>query len=38
MDFMRFLPKCLNPFKIETRFKLDLLLNFIIQNVERFWS
>jgi hypothetical protein len=38
MDFMRCLPKCLNPFKIETRFKLDLLLNFIIQNVERFSS
>jgi hypothetical protein len=36
MDFMRFLPKCLNPFKIQTIFKVDLLPNFIIQNMERF--
>jgi hypothetical protein len=28
----------LNPFKIQTRFNLDLLLNFIIQNLERFGS
>jgi hypothetical protein len=35
---MRFFPKGLNSFKIETRFKLDLFLNFIIQNLERFWS
>jgi hypothetical protein len=28
----------LNSFKIETRFKLDLFSNFIIQNLERFWS
>jgi hypothetical protein len=31
---MRFFLKDLNPFKIQTRFKLDLLLNFIIQNSE----
>jgi hypothetical protein len=35
---MRFLPEGLNLFKIETRFKLDLFPNFIIQNLERFWS
>jgi hypothetical protein len=35
---MRFLPEGLNPFKIQTRFKVDLFLNFIIQNLERFWS
>jgi hypothetical protein len=32
------LPKGLNPFKIQTRFKMDLFLNFIIQTVERFWG
>jgi hypothetical protein len=35
---MRFLPECLNPFKIQTRFKVNLFLNFIIQNLERFWN
>jgi hypothetical protein len=35
---MRFLPEGLNPFKIQTRFKVDLFPNFIIQNLERFWS
>jgi hypothetical protein len=35
---MRFLPEGLNPFKIKTKFKADLFLNFIIQNLERFWS
>ncbi len=35
---MRFLPESLNPFKIQTRFKVDLFLNFIIQDLERFWS
>jgi hypothetical protein len=35
---MRFLPEDLNPFKIQTRFKVNLFLNFIIQNLERFWS
>jgi hypothetical protein len=35
---MRFLPEGLNPFKIQIRFKLDLFSNFIIQNLERFWS
>jgi hypothetical protein len=28
----------LNPFKIQTRFKVDLFPNFIIQNLEIFWS
>jgi hypothetical protein len=35
---MRFLPEGLNPFKIQTRFKVDLFSNFILQNLERFWS
>jgi hypothetical protein len=35
---MRFLPKSLKPFKMQTRFKVDLFSNFIIQNIERFWS
>jgi hypothetical protein len=35
---MRFLPKGLNPLKIQTRFKVDLFPNFIIQKLERFWS
>jgi hypothetical protein len=35
---MRFFPEGLNPFKIQTRFKVDLILNFIIQIIERFWS
>jgi hypothetical protein len=35
---MRFLPEGLNPFKIQTRFKVDLFPNFIIKNLERFWS
>jgi hypothetical protein len=30
--------ECLNPFKIQTWFKVDLFPNFIIQNIERFWS
>jgi hypothetical protein len=37
-EFLGFFPWCLNPFKIQTRFKLDLLQNFIIQNMERFGS
>jgi hypothetical protein len=37
-EFMRFLPEGLNPFKIQIRFKVDLFSNFIIQNLERFWS
>jgi hypothetical protein len=37
-ELMRFFPKCLNPFKIQSRFKLDLLLDFIIQNSERIGS
>jgi uncharacterized OsmC-like protein len=35
---MRFLAEGLNHFKIQTRFKVDLFPNFIIQNLERFWS
>jgi hypothetical protein len=35
---MRFFPKGLTPFKIQTRFKVDLFMDFIIQNLERFWS
>jgi hypothetical protein len=35
---MRFLTEGFNPFKIQTNFKVDLFLNFIIQNIERFWS
>jgi hypothetical protein len=31
---MRFFAKGWNPFKIQTSFKLDLILNFIIQNLE----
>jgi hypothetical protein len=34
---MRFFPEGLNSFKIQTRFKVDLFPNFIIQNLERFW-
>jgi hypothetical protein len=30
---MVFFPKGLNPFRIQIRFKLDFLLNFIIQNL-----
>jgi hypothetical protein len=35
---MEFFLKGLNPFKIQTRFKLELVLNFIIQNLEGFGS
>jgi hypothetical protein len=35
---MRFLLEGLNRFKIQTRFKVDLVLDFKIQNLERFWS
>jgi hypothetical protein len=35
---MRLLHESLNPFKIQTMFKVNLFLNFIIQNLERFWS
>jgi hypothetical protein len=38
VGLMRFLPEGLNPFKIQTRFKVNLFPNFIIQNLERFWS
>jgi hypothetical protein len=32
--FMRLFPKGLNPFKIQACFKLELVLEFIIQNLE----
>jgi hypothetical protein len=35
---MRFLSEGLNPFKIQIMFKVDLFMNFVIQNIERFWS
>jgi hypothetical protein len=35
---MRFLTEDLNLFKIQTRFKVDLFSNFIIQNLDRFLS
>jgi hypothetical protein len=35
-EFMEFFLKGLNPFKIQTRFKLELLLNFIIQHPDGF--
>jgi hypothetical protein len=38
VEFIEFSPKCLNFFKIQIRFKLVLLLNFIIQNPEGFGS
>jgi hypothetical protein len=37
-EFMDFLLKDLNPFKIQISFKLDLFLEFIIQNPEGFES
>jgi hypothetical protein len=38
MEFMRFFWEGLNPFEIQTSFKVDLLLNFVIQNLEIFGS
>jgi hypothetical protein len=35
---MRFFSGGLNLFKIQTRFKVDLFLNFTIKNLEIFWS
>jgi hypothetical protein len=37
-EFIEFFLNGLNPFKIQIRFNLDLLLNFIIQNPEGFGS
>jgi hypothetical protein len=37
-EFMEVLPKGLNPFKIQSVFELDFLLNFIIQNPGRIGS
>jgi hypothetical protein len=37
-EFMEFLPKGLNPFKIQSDFELEFLLNFIIQNLGRIGS
>jgi hypothetical protein len=35
---MTFFPKDLDPFKIQSSFKLDFVLEFIIKNPERFES
>jgi hypothetical protein len=37
-EFMEFLPKGLNPFKIQSDFELEFFLNFIIQNPGRIES
>jgi hypothetical protein len=37
-EFMTFFPKGLNNFKIQTRFKLELFLEFLIQNLGGFGS
>jgi hypothetical protein len=37
-EFIEFYPKGLNPFKIQTNFKLEFILEFIIQNSERIGS
>jgi hypothetical protein len=37
-ELIRFFSKVLNPFKIQTIFKLEFVLKFIIQNSERFGS
>jgi hypothetical protein len=36
--FMDFFPKGSNPFKIQTIFKLEFALDFLIRNPERFGS
>jgi hypothetical protein len=38
VNLWNFFPKGMDPFKIKTNFKLDLFLEFIIQNPERFVS
>jgi hypothetical protein len=37
-EFIEFLPKGLNPFKIQSDFELEFLLNFIIQNPGRIFG
>jgi hypothetical protein len=37
-ELMGFFPKCLNPYKIQTIFKLEFVLEIIIQNPERIGS
>jgi hypothetical protein len=37
-EFIEFLPEGLNPFKIQSDFELEFLLNFIIQNPRRIGS
>jgi hypothetical protein len=34
-EFMELFPKGLNPFKIQTRFKLEFVMEIIVQNPER---
>jgi hypothetical protein len=36
-EFMEFFLKCLNTFKFQTRFILDLLMNFNISKSREFW-
>jgi hypothetical protein len=37
-EFMELFPKGLNPFKIQTRFKLEFVMEIIVQNPERIGS
>jgi hypothetical protein len=37
-EILEFLPKGLNPFKIQSNFELEFCLNFIIQNTRRIGS
>jgi hypothetical protein len=37
-EFMEFLPKAMNPFKIQSDFELEFCLNFIISNPGRIGS
>jgi hypothetical protein len=37
-EFLKFFLKGLNPFKIKSSFKLDFVLEFVIQNTKRFGS
>jgi hypothetical protein len=37
-EFIEFFLKGLNTFKIQTRFKLDLLMNFYISKSREFWK
>jgi hypothetical protein len=37
-EFIGFFPKGLNPFKIQSSFKLEFLLEFIIKNLFGIWT